>query len=73
MPIMLLRERDVRYAFNKEDAKELGFELFRYEIWNLGVLTCFDSVYCRSKKEFKKLLGYWSKDTKWNYKESTDE
>ena len=68
---MLLRERDVRYAFDKEDAKELGLKPFGYEIGHLGKVVCLDSVYCRSKKDFEKLLEYWSRDTKWNYKEAT--
>lgn len=70
---MPLRERDVNYVFDEDEAKELGFKLFKYEIWSHGVLACFETVHCRSKKDFGKLLEYWSRDTKWNYKEASEE
>lgn len=69
----LLRERDVHYVFDKDDAKELGFKPFKYQVWSHGVLITFDIVYCRSKKDFKTLLKHWSKSSdNWNYKEGTN-
>ncbi len=72
MPVMLLRERDVHYVFDKDDAKELGFKPFKYQVWSHGVLICLDVVYCRSKKDFKTLLGHWSRSANWTYKEGSN-
>ncbi len=69
----LLCDGDIHYTFNKDHAVELGLESFKYEVWNCGVLICFDTVCCHSRKDFEKLLEHWSKSSfNWNYNESTE-
>jgi hypothetical protein len=74
-------EVSVHYTFKKDDEGAENFQPFVYES-NMKSSTkdryvdskwYKNTVYCRNRREFERLLEHWNRTPYWDYRELKDE